>query len=66
MTDAARTFRRHQTRGITMSIVVQRLNERDRAAHRALVHDDRFALVGVAHVAFGDDLAEFALSVLPD
>lgn len=29
------------------------------------VHDDRLALVGVAHVAFGDDLAELGLSVLP-
>ena len=29
------------------------------------VHDDRFALVGVAHVAIEDDLAELALSVLP-
>jgi GNAT superfamily N-acetyltransferase len=28
------------------------------------VHDDRFALVGVAHVAIEDDLAELALSVL--
>ena len=30
-----------------------------------VVHDDRLALVGVAHVAFGDDLAELGLSVLP-
>jgi GNAT superfamily N-acetyltransferase len=29
------------------------------------VHDDRLALVGVAHVAFVDDLAEVGLSVLP-
>jgi GNAT superfamily N-acetyltransferase len=29
------------------------------------VHDDHLALVGVAHVAFGDDLAELGLSVLP-
>ena len=29
------------------------------------VHDNRLALVGVAHVAFGDDLAELGLSVLP-
>ena len=29
------------------------------------VHDDRLALVGVAHVAIEDDLAELALSVLP-
>jgi GNAT superfamily N-acetyltransferase len=29
------------------------------------VHDDRLVLVGVAHVAFGDDLAELGLSVLP-
>jgi GNAT superfamily N-acetyltransferase len=29
------------------------------------VHDDRLALVGVAHVAVGDDLAELGLSVLP-
>jgi GNAT superfamily N-acetyltransferase len=29
------------------------------------VHDDRLALVGVAHVAFEDDLAEVGLSVLP-
>jgi GNAT superfamily N-acetyltransferase len=29
------------------------------------VQDDRLALVGVAHVAFGDDLAELGLSVLP-
>jgi len=29
------------------------------------VHDDRLALVGVAHVAFGDGLAELGLSVLP-
>jgi GNAT superfamily N-acetyltransferase len=29
------------------------------------VHDDRLALVGVVHVAFGDDLAELGLSVLP-
>ena len=29
------------------------------------VHDDRLALVGVAHVALGDDLAELGLSVLP-
>jgi RimJ/RimL family protein N-acetyltransferase len=29
------------------------------------VHDDRLALVGVAHVAFGDDSAELGLSVLP-
>lgn len=29
------------------------------------VHDDRLALVAVAHVAFGDDLAELGLSVLP-
>jgi GNAT superfamily N-acetyltransferase len=28
-------------------------------------HDDRLALVGVAHVGFGDDLAELGLSVLP-
>ena len=30
-----------------------------------VVHDDRLALVGVAHVAFGDDLAELGFSVLP-
>ena len=29
------------------------------------VHDDRLALVGVAHMAIEDDLAEVALSVLP-
>lgn len=29
------------------------------------VHDDRLALVGVVHVAFGDDSAELGLSVLP-
>jgi len=29
------------------------------------VHDDRLALVGVAHAAFGDDQAELGLSVLP-
>jgi len=29
------------------------------------VHDDRLALIGVAHVAFGDDVAELGLSVLP-
>lgn len=29
------------------------------------VHDERLALVGVAHVAFVDDLAEVGLSVLP-
>lgn len=29
------------------------------------VHDDRLALVGVAHMAIEDDLAELALSVLP-
>jgi GNAT superfamily N-acetyltransferase len=29
------------------------------------VHDDRLHLVGVAHVAFGDDMAELGLSVLP-
>jgi GNAT superfamily N-acetyltransferase len=29
------------------------------------VHDDQSALVGVAHVAFEDDLAELGLSVLP-
>jgi len=29
------------------------------------VHDDRLDLVGVAHVAFEDDLAELGLSVLP-
>jgi GNAT superfamily N-acetyltransferase len=29
------------------------------------VHDDRLALVGVAHVALVDDLAELGLSVLP-
>ena len=29
------------------------------------VHDDRLALVGVAHVAFADDHAELGLSVLP-
>ena len=36
-------------------------------AHDAVfgVHDDRLALVGAAHVAFVDDLAEIALSVLP-
>lgn len=28
------------------------------------VHDDRLKLVGVAHVAFGDELAELGLSVL--
>ena len=28
-------------------------------------YDDRLALVGVAHVAFDDDLAELGLSVLP-
>jgi ribosomal protein S18 acetylase RimI-like enzyme len=30
------------------------------------VHDDRLLLVGVAHAAFGDDLAELGLSVLPE
>jgi GNAT superfamily N-acetyltransferase len=30
-----------------------------------VVHDDRLALIGVAHLAFGDDLAELGLSVLP-
>ena len=29
------------------------------------VHDDRLLVVGVAHAAFGDDLAELGLSVLP-
>jgi GNAT superfamily N-acetyltransferase len=29
------------------------------------VHDDRLVIVGVAHVAFGDDHAELGLSVLP-
>ena len=29
------------------------------------VHDDRLAIVGVAHVAIGEDLAELGLSVLP-
>lgn len=29
------------------------------------VHDDRLALVGVAHLAFSDGLAELGLSVLP-
>ena len=29
------------------------------------VHDDRLALLGVAHVGFGDDIAELGLSVLP-
>ncbi len=29
------------------------------------VHDDGLALVGVAHVAFGDEVAELGLSVLP-
>ena len=29
------------------------------------VHDDRLALVGVGHVAFEDDVAELALSVVP-
>ena len=29
------------------------------------VHDDRLVLVGAAHVAFGDDVAELGLSVLP-
>jgi GNAT superfamily N-acetyltransferase len=29
------------------------------------VHDDRLALLGVAHAAFGDDFAELGLSVLP-
>ena len=29
------------------------------------VHDDRLQLVGVAHVAFGNDMAELGLSVLP-
>ena len=29
------------------------------------VHDDDLALVGVAHVGFGDDTAELGLSVLP-
>jgi GNAT superfamily N-acetyltransferase len=29
------------------------------------VHDDRLALVGAAHVAFADDVAEVGLSVLP-
>jgi GNAT superfamily N-acetyltransferase len=29
------------------------------------VHDDRLALVGVAHAAFGEDFAELGLSVLP-
>jgi GNAT superfamily N-acetyltransferase len=29
------------------------------------VHDDRLAVVGVAHVAIGDDLAELGLSVSP-
>ena len=29
------------------------------------VHDDRLALIGVAHLAFGDDLAELGLSVMP-
>lgn len=87
-----------------MSVVVQRLDERARAALLAhflalpwedrrlrfgtplspesiasyvekidfdrdavfAVHDDRLTLVGVAHVAFGDDLAELGLSVLPE
>jgi GNAT superfamily N-acetyltransferase len=30
------------------------------------VHDDQLALVGAAHVAFEHDLAEVALTVLPD
>jgi GNAT superfamily N-acetyltransferase len=30
------------------------------------VHDDRQALVGAAHLAMGEDVAELALSVLPD
>lgn len=30
------------------------------------VHDDRRALVGVAHMAIEDDVAELALSVLPE
>ncbi len=30
-----------------------------------VVHDDRLALIGAAHVAFGDDHAELGLSVLP-
>jgi len=30
-----------------------------------VVHDDRLALAGVAHVAFGEGLAELGLSVLP-
>ena len=30
------------------------------------VHDDRLALVGVAHLAFADDLAELGISVLPE
>ena len=29
------------------------------------VHDDRLTLVGVAHVGFGEDVAELGLSVLP-
>ncbi len=29
------------------------------------VHDDRLRLVGMAHVAFGGDVVEFGLSVLP-
>ena len=29
------------------------------------VHDDRLQLVGVAHVAFGNEMAELGLSVLP-
>lgn len=29
------------------------------------VHDDRLALVGVAHLGFGDDVAELGLSVVP-
>ena len=36
----------------------------DRSAIFA-VHDDRLHLVGVAHVAFGNDMAELGLSVLP-
>jgi GNAT superfamily N-acetyltransferase len=30
------------------------------------IHDDRLALVGVAHMAIEDDVAELALSVLPE
>ncbi len=30
------------------------------------VYDDRLALVGAAHLAFADDLAELGLSVLPE